>query len=433
MKLLKQTSYKFRIYLNPKQGQQFAQDAGNCRFVYNFFLERKIKEYEHWVELGRPKKWKGWTSAFDNFYTMSEMRNSEWYEWLKLTPAATLQQAIRHLDQAFKNMMRGTARYPRFHKRTRKQAIHFSNGSGQINEKHFLQEDKKLFICLPFGYGYAELVGQQLPEESKILNSCLSKDVDRYYLSITFEVEAGSLLRERTGKQYPKCGIDIGIKQPLIVVAVVNSEVKRKVYGLDLQQRLKRKEIHRQRHQRAFARKYEAWKIRNRKSVKATGEYLPFSSNMLKEKYRIAKIFQKERDMKNDWQQQTSNSLAKHFETIKFENLKLKNMTKSAKGTIEEPGVNVKAKSGLNRELLRLGIGRLVNLTEYKSKLYGGQVQFVSAHNTSRKCSECGYTDKRNRKSQAEFECRECGYSINADVNAAINISRRKPLLKKVA
>jgi len=428
---IEKLGYKFRIYLNSKQEQQFSQDAGNCRFIYNFFLEHKMKEHEHWMELGKPKKWEGWSSAYDNFHIMSEMRNSKWYPWLQLTPVNTLRQSIRHLDQAFKNMMKGYARYPTFHKRGGKQTIHFTNGTGQINEKQFLKEGKRLFVQLPYGYGIAELVGQEFPENGRILNSCLSKDVDRYYLSITFEVAEGSQLRDRTGKQYKKCGIDIGVKRPLTVVSIVGSEVKSKVYGKDLQARLKCKSIHRRRHQRAFARKYEAWKLRNKKLLKTTGEKISWSNNMLKEKHRVAKIFQKERDMKNDWQQKTSNTLAKHFETVKFENLKLKNMSKSARGTIEEPGINVKAKSGLNRELLRLGIGRLVSLTEYKARQYGGQIQFVSAHNTSRKCSNCGYTDKRNRKSQAEFGCRECGYKQNADVNAAINISRRKSITNK--
>ena len=100
-------------------------------------------------------------------------------------------------------------------------------------------------------------------------------------------------------------------------------------------------------------------------------------------------------------------------------------MTKSAKGTLESPGKNVKAKSGLNRELLRLGFGTFKQRLTDKQKARNHFVVLVNPRFTSQICSNCGYKDKSSRISQSEFVCTNCGFEINADYNAAINIRSR--------
>jgi putative transposase len=116
--------------------------------------------------------------------------------------------------------------------------------------------------------------------------------------------------------------------------------------------------------------------------------------------------------------------LATSFQTIKFEDLKLSNMTRSSKGTVQNPGKNVAAKSGLNREMLRLGLSTLVLRTEQKSMTNGGQVVYINPKFTSQTCSCCGVIDKKSRISQSKFVCVHCGYTLNADINAALNILR---------
>ncbi len=97
-------------------------------------------------------------------------------------------------------------------------------------------------------------------------------------------------------------------------------------------------------------------------------------------------------------------------------------MSHSAKGTTEHPGKQVKAKSGLNKSILDQGWYELRRQLEYKSSWRGGVVVAVAARNTSRKCSVCGYTDAKNRKTQAAFACVQCGFSADADWNASVNI-----------
>ncbi len=112
------------------------------------------------------------------------------------------------------------------------------------------------------------------------------------------------------------------------------------------------------------------------------------------------------------------------YDLISLEALKIKNMTKSAKGTKDKPGKNVKAKSGLNRSILEQGWGMFRQRLTDKAINATVPVTIVAINPayTSLRCSECGYTDKKNRESQALFCCLSCGYTDNADVNAAKNI-----------
>jgi putative transposase len=112
--------------------------------------------------------------------------------------------------------------------------------------------------------------------------------------------------------------------------------------------------------------------------------------------------------------------LARRFDVIRVEDLNIKNMTRSAKGTREDPGRNVRAKAGLNRGILGSGWGLLVRRLADKAP---GRVEKVKPHYTSQRCSACGQVDRGSRESQAVFRCTACGFAGNADVNAAINIA----------
>ena len=104
-----------------------------------------------------------------------------------------------------------------------------------------------------------------------------------------------------------------------------------------------------------------------------------------------------------------------------IEDLNTKGMTRSVKGTVEEPGRNVKQKAGLNREILKSNWGRLERFLDYKA----GQVVRVDPAYTSQTCAACGHVGKENRRTQAHFHCKACGHTANADRNAAQNILAR--------
>ena len=123
---------------------------------------------------------------------------------------------------------------------------------------------------------------------------------------------------------------------------------------------------------------------------------------------------------RKDWAEKTSTGIARRFDLIRVEDLRIRNMTRSAKGNRGDPGRNVRAKAGLNREILRSGWGLLVRRLEQKAP---GRAEKVRPHFTSQRCSACGHTDAESRESQADFRCVACGYACNADVNAARNIA----------
>jgi transposase len=137
-------------------------------------------------------------------------------------------------------------------------------------------------------------------------------------------------------------------------------------------------------------------------------------------KHAIARLKARETDRRQDWTEKVSTGIARRFDLIRVEDLKITNMTRSAKGTRENPGRNVRQKAGLNRGILASGWGLLVRRLEDKAP---GRVEKIKPHYTSQRCSACGLVDRGSRESQAVFRCTACGFACNADVNAAINIA----------
>jgi putative transposase len=137
-------------------------------------------------------------------------------------------------------------------------------------------------------------------------------------------------------------------------------------------------------------------------------------------RHGIARLKARETDRRKDWAEQASTDIARRFDLIRVEDLKITNMTRSAKGTRENPGRNVRQKAGLNRGILGAGWGLLVRRLQEKAP---GRVEKIKPHYTSQRCSACGRVDRGSRESQAVFRCTACGFAANADVNAAISIA----------
>jgi transposase len=137
-------------------------------------------------------------------------------------------------------------------------------------------------------------------------------------------------------------------------------------------------------------------------------------------KFAIARLRARERDRRKDWAEKASTGLARRFDVIRVEDLRIGAMTRSAKGTRDSPGRGVRAKAGLNRGILRSGWGLLVRRLEQKAP---GRVEKIRPAFTSQRCSACGQVDGKSRESQAVFRCTACGFACNADVNAARNIA----------
>ena len=134
----------------------------------------------------------------------------------------------------------------------------------------------------------------------------------------------------------------------------------------------------------------------------------------------VARLKARETHRRRDWTEKVSTDLARRFDLICVEGLDVRAMTRSAKGTLERPGRNLRQKAGLNRGILASGWGRLVDRLEHKAP---GRIQKVTAAYTSQRCSACGHVAAESRQSQTAFRCAACAWTGNADYNAARNIA----------
>jgi putative transposase len=135
-------------------------------------------------------------------------------------------------------------------------------------------------------------------------------------------------------------------------------------------------------------------------------------------------MHRKIRNQRLDFAHKTALDLVRKHDLIVHEDLKIANMTRSAAGTLAAPGVNVAAKTGLNRSVLDAGWGVFLSVLRAKAESAGRVVVEVHPRNTSRRCGRCGHATAGNRLTQAQFRRLSCSHCAHADVNAAQNILR---------
>ena len=227
--------------------------------------------------------------------------------------------------------------------------------------------------------------------QGELKNATVSKKLRKWYISFQVECEVCAAIHPADSA----VGIDLGIAQfaTLSNGTMIKPISPLKHWGKRLAQA-----------QRNFSRKER------------------FSNNWAKQKERIQKIHGKISHVRHDFLHKVSTHLSKNHAMIVVEDLKIKNMSASAKGTLEVPGTKVKAKSGLNRSILDQGFGEFRRQLEYKLEWQGGFLVTINPQYTSQRCFRCTYTEKNNRISQEEFLCQRCAYKDHADVNAAKNI-----------
>jgi putative transposase len=150
-----------------------------------------------------------------------------------------------------------------------------------------------------------------------------------------------------------------------------------------------------------------------------------FGKNWQKARRKVQQVHARIGNCRRDYLHKLTSTISKNHAMVCLEDLKVRNMSKSAAGSVESPGKNVRAKSGLNRSILDQGWFEFRRQLEYKLAWNGGMLIVVPPHNTSRECPACGHTAAANRKAQARFCCLECGFCENADLVGAINVLAR--------
>ena len=346
--------------------------AGACRFVFNRALARQNENHEagnKYIPYGKMASW------------LVEWKNATETQWLKDAQSQPLQQSLKDLERAYKNFFRKRAAFPRFKKRGQNDAFRYPQGV------KLDQENSRIFLPKLGWMRYRN--SRQVTGVVK--NVTVSQSCGKWYISIQTESEVSTPVHPSASM----VGLDAGVAKLATlsdgtVFEPVNSFQKNQKTLARLQRQLSRK--------------------------------VKFSNNWQKQKRKIQRLHSCIANIRRDYLHKVTTTVSKNHAMIVIEDLKVSNMSKSAAGTVSQPGRNVRAKSGLNRSILDQGWYEMHRQLEYKQLWRGGQVLAVPPAYTSQRCACCGHTAKENRLSQSQFRCQVCGYTANADVNGARNI-----------
>lgn len=376
--MLIQQAYKFELMPTGAQARKLRNFAGACRFVYNKSLSWQIEQYAQ-----NPKIKFSYTKLA-NFLPMWKVEPNT--SWLREAPSQALQQTLKQLESSYLNFFAKRADFPKFKKRGHRDSFRIPQGFNveQTNHRVFIPK----LGWLRYRHS-RDMLGV-------VKNITISQSNGKWFAAIQTAREVDNPVHASlTNSPTSAIGVDLGVAR----FATMSD-------GSHLEpiSSFKQHEKRLARYLRAMARKVK------------------FSQNWKKAKARVAKIHATIANVRRDYLHKASSQLSKNHALIVIEDLKVSNMSKSAKGTIEVNGRNVKAKSGLNKAILDQGWFEFKRQLEYKQRWLGGELLAVPAHYTSQRCSCCGTIDKVNRQSQAKFNCVSCGYQANADLNAANNI-----------
>lgn len=365
-------AFKFQLRPGGQQEREMRRFAGACRFVFNRALALQNENHEagnKYIPYGKMASW------------LVEWKNATETQWLKDAQSQPLQQSLKDLERAYKNFFRKRAAFPRFKKRGQNDAFRYPQGV------KLDQENSRIFLPKLGWMRYRN--SRQVTGVVK--NVTVSQSCGKWYISIQTESEVSTPVHPSASM----VGLDAGVAKLATlsdgtVFEPVNSFQKNQKKLARLQRQLSRK--------------------------------VKFSNNWQKQKRKIQRLHSCIANIRRDYLHKVTTTVSKNHAMIVIEDLKVSNMSKSAAGTVSQPGRNVRAKSGLNRSILDQGWYEMRRQLEYKQLWSGGQVLAVPPAYTSQRCACCGHTAKENRLSQSKFRCQVCGYTANADVNGARNI-----------
>ncbi len=352
------------------KAQQLSSLAGACRYVWNQILADQ-------EDLYRIARMCGAKPPSVSFFTLgkafTDLRRVT--PWLQALPFKPVRHTLKYQADAWQRYFRGQGSRPRFKGR-------HGDDSFTIPENVTLSGDR---LHVPrIGWVVLRRRGGNPYPAGVPRQAVVKRQIGKWTCTVSYEIEA-----PRVDDDGLAVGVDMNVGQ----IAVSTGEI---LCGPDLT----RLEARRRRYQRMVTRRRKGSNRRERA------------------KRMLARTSRRIAQCRTNWHHQASRVLANSAHTVCVEDLKVGNMTKSARGTAEDPGKNVRQKSGLNRAILGTGWQGLRRMLAYKA----GELVAVDPAHTSQTCHRCGTIDARSRRSQSEFQCVRCGHAGNADVNAALNV-----------
>src|SRR4051794_38581529 len=364
------------MYPTAAQEVLLLEQCAHARYVWNLGLEQRLM----W------ERWRGPTPGYHGQAAQLTQARAD-NPWLAQGSQTVQQQALWDLDQAWRNFFAGTHARPTWRRRGRSEGFRIVGGQAL---RVRMDNRRWSSVLVP-------KVGWVAFRRSRDLPDARSYRVTRDRSGrwhIAFAAVPAPVPAPGTGQV---AGVDRGV----VVAVAVSDGTMTSPAGLRAKEAERRLRL-----QRRLARQRKG-SGRRARTLKA-----------------LARLAAREADRRKDWVEKTSTDLARRFDVIRVEDLNVQNMTRSARGTPEKPGRNVRAKASLNRGILAAGWGQFVIRLEQKAP---GRVERVNPAYTSLTCNACTVVDPKSRKTQADFECTSCGHQANADVNAARNIRDSEP------
>jgi putative transposase len=361
---------RYRLLPTPAQRAVLRDHCGHARTRENLAVE----QHSHWHP-GR----KGAPGYLEQCRQLTQARAE--YPWLAAGSQTVQQQALRDFAQAMAAFFNPAGR-PSWRKAGRHEGFRIVGRGRQWDVRR---------VCCHVGQVWVPKAGwvrfrwsRAVPEGAKSYRVTMDR-AGRWHIAFAVIPEPVPA---------PGNGQAVGIDRGVAVSAALSTGDLLHAPGLTVRERTR---------------------LRRRLARAARG-----SNRRGRVRYGIARLKARETDRRKDWTEKVSTDIVRRFDVIRVENLQIKNMTRSAKGTQENPGRNVRRKAGLNRGILGSGWGLLVRRLGDKAP---GRVEKIKPHYTSQRCSACGQVDRDSRESQAVFRCTACGFAGHADVNAAKNIA----------
>lgn len=381
---------KYPLAPSAAQSQVLQRQASAARALWNL-----IHAHHTFHEASR--RWPSWS---DSDAAIRQARTD--IDWLAVLPAQAAQQVLKGYRQAWMNYWNGTHGRPAWKARRARRAVDVP----QARDLNLTRLNGKWgTVAIPKVGTVKMRWHRDMPE--RVTGARIVREATGWMLVVRGENQVATPTRRRAERG--SVGIDRGVTHTLALsdgsfidqAPTLTGGEKRRLYRL----------------QRKAARQRAAKPRGHRASRRLLGTYT-----------HIAGLKARQARRRYNFAHQASAALvAAGTAALVVEDLRVKNMTRSAKGTVEAPGVNVKQKSRLNRSILDQGWAQILTLLTYKADQAGARVIRVRPHGTSQMCHRCGSTVAGQRENQAVFRCADlaCGWAGNADTNAAIVIKHR--------
>ena len=409
------TVIQTRAYLS-KDGHTLldARFQEHCR-LYNAAIQERRDAYR---QAGKS------ITFYDQCKSMKEIRG-DWKDWSNealRVQRGTLKRVDRAFQAFFRRVKAGEAPgFPRFKSAWRFRTLTVEDAKGVPFD--YDTETGKGAVRVK-GLPRLRFKCTRIPPKARPLDIKITRKPNGVYLSMSFNLgDAPAVAEERPSKPV---GIDVGVSKRAMLSS--GERIEGRVRDMRKKRRLERKM---QRQRDAALRDGRAEYV-NRGVSPKTGQRqyrlewvggLP-SHGYRKTRAQRERLLHRENVRDRNKMHRETTEIVRNHDAIFVEDLQVKNMMRSAKGTVEEPGRNVAQKTGLNRSMSEQAWSTFFFMLEYKAERAGTRFERVDPKYTSQTCSRCGTVDAESRKDE-RFRCVHCGFTDDADHNAAVNVLSR--------